>query len=99
MTSVAPDSDTERQQHSPKRDGVKEHNFQLIETNGILPRAVVEGNYPLGHSPAQLPAVLYLWRHQITPLAEVGFQVAAPDQRGYGGSNRPPRSKPTTALS
>jgi pimeloyl-ACP methyl ester carboxylesterase len=33
---------------------------------------------------------LYLWRHQIDPLVEAGFQVAVPDQRGYGGSDCPP---------
>jgi len=35
------------------------------------------------------PQCWYLWRHQIDPLVEAGFQVAVPDQRGYGGSDRP----------
>jgi pimeloyl-ACP methyl ester carboxylesterase len=29
------------------------------------------------------------WRRQILPLAEAGFRVIVPDQRGYGGSDRP----------
>jgi pimeloyl-ACP methyl ester carboxylesterase len=29
------------------------------------------------------------WRHQIAPLAERGFHVLAPDQRGYGRSSAP----------
>ena len=29
-------------------------------------------------------------RHQIDPLVGAGFQVAVPDQRGFGGSERPP---------
>jgi len=30
-----------------------------------------------------------LWRHQVTALAEAGFQVIVPDLRGYGGSDQP----------
>jgi epoxide hydrolase 4 len=31
------------------------------------------------------------WRRQIGPLAEAGFRVVAPDQRGYNLSSKPPR--------
>jgi pimeloyl-ACP methyl ester carboxylesterase len=30
-----------------------------------------------------------LWRHQVGPLAESGFQVIVPDMRGYGRSDKP----------
>ena len=30
------------------------------------------------------PELAYSWRHQIKPLAEAGYHVLAPDQRGYG---------------
>src|ERR1700751_1798182 len=30
-----------------------------------------------------------LWRHQVTALAEAGFQVIVPDLRGYGRSDKP----------
>jgi pimeloyl-ACP methyl ester carboxylesterase len=30
-----------------------------------------------------------LWRHQIAPLADAGYQVIVPDMRGYGGSDKP----------
>lgn len=30
-----------------------------------------------------------LWRHQIPRLVEAGFRVIAPDQRGFGGSDKP----------
>ncbi|QGY05280.1 alpha/beta hydrolase [Methylobacterium mesophilicum SR1.6/6] len=48
--------------------------------------------------PAEGPAVILLhgfpefwygWRHQIAPLAEAGFRVIVPDQRGYGLSDKP----------
>lgn len=29
------------------------------------------------------------WRHQISPLAQAGYRVWAPDLRGYGGTTRP----------
>ena len=35
------------------------------------------------------PELAYSWRHQMTPLAEAGFHVLAPDQRGYGHSSAP----------
>lgn len=35
------------------------------------------------------PELAYSWRHQVPALAEAGFHVLAPDQRGYGRSSRP----------
>ncbi|AFM19424.1 putative hydrolase or acyltransferase of alpha/beta superfamily [Mycolicibacterium chubuense NBB4] len=35
------------------------------------------------------PQLAYSWRHQIEGLAEAGYHVLAPDQRGYGGSDKP----------
>lgn len=36
------------------------------------------------------PQTSYEWRHQIRALAESGFRVVAPDQRGYSPGARPP---------
>ncbi len=36
------------------------------------------------------PELSYSWRHQMVPLADAGFHVVAPDQRGYGRSTAPP---------
>jgi pimeloyl-ACP methyl ester carboxylesterase len=50
--------------------------------------------------PADGPLVLLLhgfpefwwsWRHQLVALADAGLRVVAPDLRGYGGSDKPPR--------
>jgi pimeloyl-ACP methyl ester carboxylesterase len=68
---------------------MKERNFQRIKTNGITLRTVVEGRGPLVVLLHGFPQCWYLWRHQIDHLVEAGFQVAVPDQRGYGGSDRP----------
>lgn len=35
------------------------------------------------------PELAYSWRHQLEKVAEAGFHVVAPDQRGYGKSDRP----------
>jgi epoxide hydrolase 4 len=35
------------------------------------------------------PESSYGWRHQIGPLADAGLHVVAPDQRGYGRSDKP----------
>ncbi len=35
------------------------------------------------------PELAYSWRHQIPVLAQAGYHVLAPDQRGYGGSSAP----------
>ncbi|MYZ48538.1 alpha/beta fold hydrolase [Propylenella binzhouense] len=35
------------------------------------------------------PEGAYGWRRQVDPLAEAGFRVAVPDQRGYGDSGKP----------
>jgi pimeloyl-ACP methyl ester carboxylesterase len=35
------------------------------------------------------PDSSHLWRHQVGPLADAGFQVITPDLRGYGRSDKP----------
>jgi pimeloyl-ACP methyl ester carboxylesterase len=35
------------------------------------------------------PELAYSWRHQMQPLADAGWFVIAPDQRGYGHSSAP----------
>jgi pimeloyl-ACP methyl ester carboxylesterase len=68
---------------------VRQHSFQLITTNGIRVRAVVEGKGPLVVLVHGWPESWYSWRHQIGPLVQAGFRVCVPDVRGYGGSDRP----------
>lgn len=35
------------------------------------------------------PELAHSWRHQMQPLADAGYHVIAPDQRGYGHSSAP----------
>ncbi|MFN0090516.1 MAG: alpha/beta fold hydrolase [Acidimicrobiales bacterium] len=69
---------------------LSDRSFQTLETNGIRLRTVVEGDGPLLILLHGFPQSWYLWRHQIDPLVAAGWKVAAPDQRGYGFSDRPP---------
>lgn len=64
---------------------------RLVETNGVRLRVVEAGERGalvviLAHG---FPELAYSWRHQIPVLADAGYHVLAPDQRGYGGSSRP----------
>ena len=64
---------------------------RLVDSNGVQLRVVEAGDrgapvVVLAHG---FPELAYSWRHQIQVLAEAGYHVLAPDQRGYGGSSRP----------
>ncbi len=66
--------------------------LQFAETNGIR-----MGYYEAGPATDRPPMVLchgwpelaFSWRHQIRALGEAGIRVIAPDQRGYGATDRP----------
>ena len=66
--------------------------LQFAQTNGIR-----MGYYEAGPKTDAPPVVLchgwpeiaFSWRHQIKALSEAGIRVIAPDQRGYGATERP----------
>ena len=66
--------------------------LQFAQTNGIR-----MGYYEAGPKTDRPPVVLchgwpeiaFSWRHQIKALSEAGIRVIAPDQRGYGATDRP----------
>ncbi|MGI9145491.1 MAG: alpha/beta fold hydrolase [Chloroflexota bacterium] len=64
-----------------------QHRF--FDTNGIRMHAVEAGVGPLVVLLHGFPESWYSWRHQLSALAEAGFHVVAPDQRGYGQTDRP----------
>lgn len=45
------------------------------------------------------PEFWWSWRHQLVALGEAGFHAVAPDLRGYGASDRPPRGYDAYTLS
>jgi len=62
-----------------------------VATNGIELQLVEAGpedgqTVVLCHG---FPELAYSWRHQVPALADAGYHVLAPDQRGYGASDQP----------
>jgi pimeloyl-ACP methyl ester carboxylesterase len=58
-------------------------------TNGIRMHYVTEGTGPLIVLLHGFPEFWYSWRQQIPYLAQCGYQVVAPDLRGYNESDKP----------
>lgn len=66
-----------------------EVNHRFIETNGIRMHIAEQGEGRLVVLCHGFPECWYSWRHQLPVLAEAGYHTVAPDQRGYGQTDRP----------
>jgi pimeloyl-ACP methyl ester carboxylesterase len=64
-------------------------NHCFAEVNGIRMHYIDEGQGPLVILLHGFPYLWYMWRRQIGALAQAGFRVVVPDQRGFGQSDRP----------
>ncbi|MBI3795457.1 MAG: alpha/beta hydrolase [Deltaproteobacteria bacterium] len=64
-------------------------NHRIINTNGLNMHIAEQGQGPLVILCHGFPELWYSWRHQLPALAEAGYHVVAPDQRGYGQTDRP----------
>jgi pimeloyl-ACP methyl ester carboxylesterase len=73
-------------------------NHQVINTNGINMHIAEQGQGPLVILCHGFPELWYSWRHQLPALAEAGYHVVAPDQRGYGQTDRPDTIEAYTLL-
>jgi pimeloyl-ACP methyl ester carboxylesterase len=63
---------------------------RYVVTAGSVDLAVTEtGEGPLVLLLHGFPEGAHSWRHQMGPLAQAGYRVVAPDQRGYGASSHP----------
>jgi pimeloyl-ACP methyl ester carboxylesterase len=64
---------------------------QLVDGDGVRLRVTEAGDRgaPVVILAHGFPELAYSWRHQIPVLAQAGYHVLAPDQRGYGGSSAP----------
>jgi pimeloyl-ACP methyl ester carboxylesterase len=68
---------------------MREIAHRFVETNGIRMHIAEQGEGPLVILCHGFPECWYSWRHQLTALAEAGYHAVAPDQRGYGQTDRP----------
>ena len=62
---------------------------RTVEANGIHVHVAEAGDGPLVVLCHGFPESWYSWRHQLVALAEAGYHAVAPDQRGYGQTDRP----------
>ncbi len=63
------------------------HRF--IETNGLRMHLAEQGTGPLVLLCHGFPELWYSWHHQLSALAQAGYHAVAPDQRGFGQTDRP----------
>jgi pimeloyl-ACP methyl ester carboxylesterase len=66
-----------------------EIGHRFVETNGIRMHIAKAGSGLLVLLLHGFPEVWYSWRHQLVALAEAGLLAVAPDQRGFGQTDRP----------
>jgi pimeloyl-ACP methyl ester carboxylesterase len=74
-------------------------NHRSISANGIGLHVAEAGEGPLVLLLHGFPQFWWTWRNQLTALAAAGFHVVAPDLRGYGASDKPPRGYDLPTLS
>ncbi|MCI0518133.1 MAG: alpha/beta hydrolase [Woeseiaceae bacterium] len=60
-----------------------------VRANGIRLSIHEQGSGPPVILLHGFPELAYSWRHQLPALAAAGYHAIAPDQRGYGGSDKP----------
>jgi pimeloyl-ACP methyl ester carboxylesterase len=70
-----------------------------ISANGVRLHAAEAGRGPLVLLLHGFPQFWWAWRAQLAALADAGFRVVAPDLRGYGASDKPPRGYDLPSLS
>lgn len=97
LASAHPNSGYDCDQTLPSRpplclgETVADPTERLVDTNGVRLRVLEAGERgaPVVLLAHGFPELAYSWRHQIPVLADAGYHVIAPDQRGYGGSSQP----------
>jgi pimeloyl-ACP methyl ester carboxylesterase len=70
-----------------------------LSANGVRLHVAEAGQGPLVLLLHGFPQFWWAWRSQLTALAEAGFHAVAPDLRGFGASDKPPRGYDLPTLS
>jgi pimeloyl-ACP methyl ester carboxylesterase len=71
---------------------------QVLDVGTIRMRVATQGQGPLVLLCHGFPESWTSWRSQLAALAEAGFRAAAPDMRGYGGTDAPESPEQYTML-
>src|SRR5271170_5336910 len=74
------------------------YSFKIsyVHSNGIRMKILEAGEGPLVLLLHGFPELGFSWRHQFAALAGAGYRVVAPDQRGYGETDRPEKQEEYT---
>ena len=72
--------------------------LQHLSVNGIRMRVATQGSGPLVLLCHGFPELWCSWRQQMAALAGAGWRAAAPDMRGYGGTDAPAEPAQYTML-
>jgi pimeloyl-ACP methyl ester carboxylesterase len=70
-----------------------------LSANGVRLHVAEAGDGPLVLLLHGFPQFWWTWRAQLPALAAAGFRAVAPDLRGYGASDKPPRGYDLPTLS
>lgn len=70
-----------------------------VSANGITLHIAEAGSGPLVLLLHGFAECWWVWRRQLSALADAGFRVVVPDLRGYGDSDKPPRGYDAWTLS
>ena len=68
-----------------------EIKHRFVQTNGIKMHIAEAGQGPLVVLIHGFPELWYSYRHVLPALAAAGYHAVAPDMRGYGQTDAPPR--------
>jgi pimeloyl-ACP methyl ester carboxylesterase len=69
--------------------GANSISHRDLDAGGLRMHIAEAGTGPLVLLLHGFPESWYSWRHQLTALAAAGYHAVAPDQRGYGQTDRP----------
>jgi len=72
--------------------------LQTLKAGALRMRVATQGSGPLVLLCHGFPELWCSWRAQMAALAAAGFRAAAPDMRGYGGTDAPPDPAQYTML-
>lgn len=72
--------------------------LQAMQVGALRMRVATQGTGPLVLLCHGFPELWCSWRAQMATLAAAGFRAAAPDMRGYGGTDAPPDPAKYTML-
>ena len=88
-------SSNARLHNASTREEIRIHYISCLPPSNSAGTASREGTILLIHG---FPQTSYQFRHVITPLADAGYRVIAPDYRGAGDSSRPRNGYTKTIL-